>query len=120
MTAPDEIRDAMNELWVRADADADAAKNSFIPIDRARRMIASLQGEERTAAERTLAEWALSEDGGQRYDAQVLIRELKVRDAIPALIDLAHRLAQQPGPQARDERELVEQLIDELQADAPA
>ena len=44
-------------------------------------------------ADQVLAEWVVSEDPDMRFDAQALIRKFKIVEAIPALRQLAKRLA---------------------------
>jgi hypothetical protein len=111
-----DIPEAMDALWRRGVADGDYLKDTFIPLERMHGFISSLAGEDRAAAERTLADWALSDDDDRRFVAQAMIDDFKVRDAIPALEALSARLATRPGPLARGEREIVEKLIAELQA----
>src|SRR5262249_57890001 len=83
-------------------------------------LYARFDASERAMGDRVLAEWALSADEGTRFDALVLIREFKVRQAIAALRELARRLEGSAAPSAPFELEKVKRLILDLAENCPA
>jgi hypothetical protein len=74
------------------DDEAKSLKSPYITLDRLRALYGKLDDTERLMANDVLAEWALSEDEGIRFDALALIDELKIETAMPALKGLAARL----------------------------
>jgi hypothetical protein len=72
---------------------------------------------ERPMADQVIAEWALSDDENTRFDARVLIYELRIRSALPALKKLATRLAASTAVRASNELESVDRLIADLIGD---
>jgi len=57
----------------------------------------SLDRDERVEADRVLSEWLRSDDETLRFDAGALIRQFKIKSALPELRTLAARLAFGPG-----------------------
>jgi hypothetical protein len=111
-----DVGDPMNDVWERALEEAAHSKDWFVPQERMYQFIVSLHGDDRSSAERTLGQWALSDQSRRRFIAQAMIREFHVRQALPALRQLSERLHAEQGPAPRDENEKVQRLIDKLEA----
>src|SRR5262245_44944502 len=107
----EEFRDEMASYRRDADADASARKDSQLVLDRLRSLYLKFDASERAMANRVLAEWTLSADEGMRFDALALIDEVKVRQAIPALNELAQRLGKSMTPSAPYELEKVKRIV---------
>src|SRR5262249_18577389 len=103
----EEFRRQIESFRRRADQDAGDCKDSQLVLDRLHSLYARFDASERAMGDRVLAEWALSADEGTRFDALVLIREFKVRQAIAALQELARRLEGSAAPSAPFELEKV-------------
>lgn len=97
-----------------ADADASARKDSQLVLDRLHSLYLKFDASEQTMANRVLAEWALSADEGTRFDALALIDEFRIRQAIPALNELAQRLEKSKALGAAYELEKAKRIISDL------
>lgn len=108
----------MNAFWASANREADELKDSFAALERLMSVYQRLDPSERELANQVLVEWLGSEEEAKRFDAVALIREFRVSSAAPALRDLADHLTRSKDPGAPFEREKVERLLMELEADA--
>jgi hypothetical protein len=66
---------------------------------------------------RLLSDWVLNDDPSLRFDAVVLIDQLKVASARPALRTLVERLRPNGDPRVAGEMELVLRVLEESPAD---
>jgi len=66
-------------------------------------------------ADLVLAEWALSEDDGLRFDALALIHDFSVRTATPALLELAKRLPSSLAPSPPYDLKKIERILFKLE-----
>jgi hypothetical protein len=110
----EEFRQQMESYRREADADASARKDSQLVLDRLHALYRKFDTSEQTMANRVLAEWALSDDEGMRFDALALIDEFKIRQAIPALNELAQRLGESKAPGAPYELEKTKRIVADL------
>jgi len=110
----EEFRQEMESYRRDADADASARKDSQLVLDRLHALYLKFDASEQAMANRVLAEWALSGDEGMRFDALALIDEFKIRQAIPALNELAQRLGSSKAPGAPYELEKAKRIVADL------
>lgn len=94
----EEFRQAMYKYWDEINKEGKAFKDPYIRLDRLRSLLKKLDADERNLANEVLAEWLLSDNAGRRYDANVLIRELNITTALPALEELIRRLSKSAVP----------------------
>jgi hypothetical protein len=113
----DDFREGMNSFWEAANRRARELKDPIYALERTASMYARLEREDRDHADRVFSEWLLSEDEAKRYVAVALIREFRVATAAPALRELVLKLRDSDDPGAPFEREKVEHLLSELDAD---
>ena len=73
-----------------------------------------LSDREKQQIEPILAEWLVSDDDNNRYDAQFIAGERKVRSLKAAVERSIAKLIRQSGPGVRFEVELLESLVREL------
>jgi hypothetical protein len=71
-------------------------------------------GREKEELHRLLTEWLLSKNSKDRYDARFLIRQRRIRELAPAVAAAIEKLRQVPGPEAREEVELLLLTQEEL------
>lgn len=116
----EEFRRRMNAFWDSANREADEFKDSMLALDRLVARYRSLTPSERQLADRVIAEWLHSPDEAKRFDAVALVREFEISSAIPALRDLSSGLQTSSDPGAPFEREKVEALLAELDANGAA
>lgn len=105
------VRERWERLWSRLDAEATASKSSNEAVVNLSYAYTLLQPDERPIIDELLAEWVLSFDEKKRFDALVLLREHKIVSAIPALHELAARLATSPDVGAPFELEKVSGVL---------
>jgi len=109
-----EFRLEMASYRQSADEEAKSQKDPYIVLERLWALYGKFDSSERQMADQVLAEWALSEDDAVRYDALVLIDDLKIHTALPALQELTRRLASSGAVSAPYELKTVHQVIAEL------
>ncbi len=112
-----EVREYMWAARETASGEAEKSRDSYLTLDRLHGLYAELESAEKLLADQILAEWVLSDDVVVRFDAKVLIDDLKIRTAVHALRELAQRLERGQTPMERDELELVRGTI--VRLDAP-
>lgn len=110
----EEFRDEMESYRRDADADASARKDSQLVLDHLRSLYLKFDASEQAMANRVLAEWTLSADEGMRFDALALIDEFKIKQATPALNELAQRLGKSKAPGAPYELEKVKRIVGDV------
>lgn len=110
----EQFRREMEQYRRVVDEEAEANKDSYLALDRLHALYRKFDPQERAMADQILAEWALHSDEKIRFDALALIDDFKVQTAIPALHELAGRLASSDEPGAPYELRKVNRLIDEL------
>jgi hypothetical protein len=101
----------MEEAWSRAQAVADASKNSMMVTLEMERFYDRLEPDARPEADEVLIDWALGDDTDKRFDALAVIRRFAVVAAAPALRELARRYATASGPSAPFDREKVDRIL---------
>jgi hypothetical protein len=94
--------------------EAESFKDPHLTIDRLNALYRSFDHHEREMANTVFSEWILSTEGRKRYDAQVLVDQLKIANAIPALQESAQRLAKSTEPGASFEIEKVQRILANL------
>ena len=108
------VREQWRTLWERLQSQADAFHDSQSVAFGLLDAYDKLSGEARTEVHRLLAEWFVSEDNRHRYDARFVTTERSIRELVPSVASAIDRLKKIPGPEARDEVELLQQLQKEL------
>jgi hypothetical protein len=93
---------------------AKSSKDSHQALDRMHSRYRKFGVEERTMANRVLAEWALSDDENVRFDALALIDEFMIANTMPALHRLAIRIAASHAPDVRYELTKVNHILGKL------
>lgn len=109
----DEFRRQM-EYRRAVDEEAASMKDSYVSLDRLHALYRKFDSEEQKMADQVLAEWALSDDEKLRFDALALIDDFKVASTVPALRQLANRLASSDAPSAPYELKKVNRIIEDL------
>ncbi len=110
----DEFRREMWAYLSEAKAEAMRCKDPMQTYRDLETLYHKFDEDERTMADRVLAEWALSDDGGVRFEALALIEDFGIRSAFPALRELARRLPRSLDPGAPYELKKVERIIAKL------
>jgi hypothetical protein len=110
----DEFRQEMAAFRQDVVREGHEYKDPYIPGKRLRTLYRKFDAEERAMADQVLAEWVLSDDENVRHDGRTLIEEFEIRPALPALEELAARLAAIGTPRACNELEMVDRTIREL------
>ena len=108
------VRKEWMNLWQQLQTRADALHDSQSVALGLLNAYDQLSVGERAEVQSILAEWLLSEDNRRRYDACFLITERLIRELAPAVGSAIDRLKGLPGPEARDEVEILEQLREAL------
>jgi hypothetical protein len=111
---PRNVREEWMSLWQQLQAQADAFHDSQSVAFGLLNAYDQLSAEERVQVHPMLAEWLVSNDNRRRYDARFVITERAIRELAPSVASAICRLKDLPGPEARDEVELLEQLQEEL------
>lgn len=114
----DEFRLQMRSYRKAADAEAASLKDSYLALDRLHALYEKFDAQERAIADKVLAEWVLSEDENLRFDALALVDDFGVKEAIPALQDLAGLLASRREPGAPHELQKVRRIVADLKRSA--
>ena len=112
-----ELRQELESFRRSVDEEARALKDSYFALEKLQDLYRGFNPEKRAMADHVLAEWALSEEEGLRFDALALIEEFKVKRAITALGALAKRLASSDEPGAPYELQKVDRIVKELGGD---
>jgi hypothetical protein len=97
------------------DADARASKQSQDAVVALAKAYKETDAADRADIDDVLADWLRSSDPATRYDARYLIRLFNVITALPALEELAVRLANTPGASAVYELKRIREIIHSLQ-----
>jgi hypothetical protein len=105
-----EFRREMDAYREAANSEAAARKDSYIALEKLHALYEKFDADERLLADRVLAEWALSDNEGVRFDALALIDDFKIAAAAPALHELAQRLAASTAPSAPYELKKVARI----------
>jgi hypothetical protein len=113
----DEFRSEMEAYRQAANEEANEFKHPYIALDRLFALYRKFDAEERAMADEVLTDWVLSENENTRFDALALIREFRIITSIPALQQLAKRLASSRTPGAPHRLEKVNRLIADLSHD---
>lgn len=104
--------------WQAAAAEArtlvDAGRDPYAPIAQLSALYRRLGTDDQAVVDGLITADLNSDDSGMRYDAMWLIREFKIRSAIPVLQTLATRLASSSEVGAPFEIEKIERLIGAL------
>jgi cysteinyl-tRNA synthetase len=108
----DEFRSEMESYRRTVDEEARSLKDSYVALDRLHTWYRGLDPEGRAVADQVLAEWALSDDEKVRFDALALVDDFKIVSALPALRELASRLATSNATGAPYELKKVERVIE--------
>jgi hypothetical protein len=114
MMTLDEFRREMNAYRDDANAEAKSLKSPYVTLERLDALYIKFDDDERVMANQVIADWVLSEDEALTYDGQHLVRKFKIVSAIPALQELAKRLATSKAPGVKEWLEVVNRLIEEL------
>jgi len=96
------------------DREADSLKDPYVRLDRLRTLYNRFDEHERAMANSVLAEWALSDNEMMRFDALVLIDELKLTIAVPALRELSLQCKASDAPNASHYSQWAERIIAKL------
>jgi hypothetical protein len=110
----EEFRKEMNEYRKSADEQAKELKDPQIVSEKLRSLYRSFDTQARIMADGVVIEWVLSDEEGIRFDALALVEDFRLRAAIPALRELASRLANQRTTGAPFERAKIDRIIAEL------
>lgn len=113
-SSPNDVRTAWMRTRGELDSQARLSKDSqgaLLGLSQRYRM---LDDEQRVTVDGILAEWIVSDDESERFDALALVDEYRVRSALPALRVLAGRLENNASPGAPYEWAKVNRVIGRL------
>jgi hypothetical protein len=110
----EEFRAEMNEYRKSAEERAKEFKDPQIVSEKLNSLYRGFDAQERMMADKVVIEWVLSDEEAIRFDALALVKDFRIRAAIPALQELASRLANQRTPGAPFERAKSDRIIAEL------
>ncbi len=107
----------IQKLWLneyqRLEEDAERSRDSMsVPLALVK-IYDKLSDREKQQIEPVLAEWLMSDDSKNRYDARFIARNRNIRSLRAAVEKAIARLVGQPGPGVRFEVELLESLVRE-------
>lgn len=119
MSAANDLRSRMDELWRRIDDEAEERKDSPSAVFALEKWYISLRDEDRQAADDVLIEWALSNNDKKRFDALALINRFVIVGAVPALRRLAERLEEATLPSSPYDWAKVNRIIGRLVGHQP-
>src|SRR6185437_8702488 len=105
-----ETREQLITFRKVANEEARSLKDSRLALERLQALYHGLTAAERELADKILMEWILSDDETVRFDALALVDRFKIRDAAPALSQLARRLGQSKAPSAIYELKKVDRV----------
>jgi hypothetical protein len=111
-----EIRCRMEAVRAAGEEEANRRRDPYIVLDKLSSLYQAYGPEEQRAADRVIADWALSEDEGLRFDALWLIRQFQIRSAVPALRRLSDRLRGESVPGAPYEHQKLSRLLKDLES----
>jgi hypothetical protein len=111
MMSMDEFRTEMREYREDAQRAADEQKDTYLVLDRLHSLYRRFDANERAMADQVLCEWVLSDDETIRFDAMVLINDLRITQSVPALKELAKRLASSSAPGAPFEIKKINRIV---------
>jgi hypothetical protein len=106
-------------LWEAIDHDAAIAKSPQEATEEFAEFYAKLNAEERAQADEAIAEWVLSENKRQRFDALTMVRRFKIAAALPNLKRLLFNLASSSTAESRYDFGYVSSLIQLLEMREP-
>jgi hypothetical protein len=109
------VRDAWASFRAEVDRAHRDAKDSQGALEALADKYRLLDDDARPVIDRLLIDWLLSDDETVRFDSVALIRQFQIQAAVPALEDLAARLASDPGPGAPFEIAKISRLIAALE-----
>jgi len=112
----EEFRAEMDAYWQSVNEEADALKDSYVALERLRALYGKLDAAERDMADQVISAWLLEDHEGRQWDALVLVTDLAITAAIPALDTLSDRLATSTAPDAAQLAARVRKKINELAA----
>jgi hypothetical protein len=95
-----EVRARLETCRDVADLEGEREKDSQVVADELRALYLSFDESERLDADDIIAQWVLSNDEKKRFDALILIADMKIYSAKPTLELLARRLASDLRPGA--------------------
>ncbi len=105
------IREHLEALRDRVDAEAEATKSSHEAVHTLELWYAQLDAGEKPLADAVIAEWILSADESKRWDALALAHDNKISSTVPALRELEARLERSDTPGAPYEAAKVNRLL---------
>lgn len=109
-----ELRLHMESYRKVVDREAKELRDSYFALEKLHALYKKFDSEERALADCVIAEWALSDDEGLRFDALALIDDFEITKATPSLKKLASRLATHSSPGAPYELQKVDRIIRDL------
>lgn len=113
--SPEEFRRAICKYWDEANEQAKHYyRDPHLTLVRLRSLFSKLDADDRSLANEVLAEWLLSDNDARRYHASVLVGELNVTTALPAVEELIRRLSSGTVPHDRATFDRLRQLAAEL------
>src|SRR5215208_6021757 len=107
----DEFRGEMDAYRQDVAKQGRELKDSQYALERLEALYRKFDAEERAMADQVIAEWILSNNEGARFDGRALARRLNIKSAIPALEELANRLASSNAVGAAAQLEVVEGIL---------
>ena len=110
----DAFQSEMDRMWTSLNNEALRLKDSFSALDRLKRWYERLDNGARAKANDGITRWLLSDVEAKRFDAVALVREFRITQAVPALMELSQRLELESTPGAPFERDKVDALVGEL------
>jgi hypothetical protein len=110
----DEFRTELDSYLQVVIAEGDSLKDPYVALERLSARYKGLDADDRFIADTILGEWVLSNSERIRSLAEILIDDLKVRTAVPALQELAGRLASSGDVSAPYELKIVSRILVEL------
>src|SRR5258708_34378837 len=110
----DEFRGKFETYRNVVDKESKELRDSYSALEKLNARYQSFDAHERNLANQILSEWVLFNDEGLRFDAISLIDDFKILKALPALRELARRIATIHTPVAPFELQKVDRAIKEL------
>ena len=115
----EEFKTGLLRLWQAMDHDAAVARSPQGATEEFADFYAKLSVEDRAQADEAIAEWLLSENKRQRFDALAMVRRFKIAAALPNLKRLLFKLASGDSAESRYDFGYVTSLIRMLDAHEP-
>ena len=110
----DAFRRTMESYRRAVDEEAKSLKDSYVALDKLHALYRRFDLEERAMADQVMAEWALSDNEGVRFDALALIDDFNIPAATSALRTLVGRLELSTAPGAPYELQKVNRILQKL------